>query len=300
MTASLVDALPTVRGRYTVDAPLSKTTWFRTGGAADVVFKPADAEDLSHFLRNKPSSIPVQTIGVGSNLLVRDGGIRGVIIRLGKGFSDISYQNDALVCGAGVLDRNVALTAQKHALANMEFLAGIPGTIGGAIKMNAGAYGTEIADILLYASVMDPQGTIHQLTAQDLELSYRHSSLPNDWIVLGATFKTETGDQNTIASRIQQIMSERETTQPVKSRTGGSTFANPEGYKAWQLIDQAGCRGLERGGAQVSTLHCNFLINNGNATAADLEHLGEAVRQKVLETSNISLRWEIQRIGEFS
>ena len=299
MTQLIADQLPKVRGRYAYQTSLSKTTWFRVGGNADVVFKPADIDDLAFFLKHKPVHIPLKTIGVGSNLLVRDGGIRGVVIRLGKGFTDVNYQSGLLTCGAGALDRTVALTAQKNSLSNMEFLAGIPGTIGGAVKMNAGAYGTEIADVLKEATVIAPNGQLHKLTAQDLGLSYRHSKLPDDWIILGATFRTEIGSAEQISTKIENIMSARESTQPVKSRTGGSTFANPDGQKAWELIDGAGCRGLQIGGAQVSNLHCNFLINTGNASASDLENLGEEVRRRVANSSKIDLRWEIQRVGEF-
>ncbi len=293
---SILQKLPSVRGRYTERAELSKLTWFRVGGFAEILYKPEDLEDLSFFLKQKSKDIPTFTLGVGSNLLVRDGGIQGVVIRL-PGFNNIVVQGNEIEVGAGVLDRTLALVAQDESLQNLEFLAGIPGTIGGALRMNAGCYGTEIKDILVSALAIDGQGKIHKLTAEDMGFSYRHCEIPQDWIFVGARFKAKSGNSKEITTRIENLIAEREEAQPVKSRTGGSTFANPEGSKAWELIDKAGCRGLKIGGAQVSEKHCNFLINTGDATAEDLEILGETVRSRVKEISGIDLRWEIVRIG---
>ncbi|MBS0272068.1 MAG: UDP-N-acetylmuramate dehydrogenase [Proteobacteria bacterium] len=290
-------SLPKTRGRYLFDVPLAPTTWFRVGGAAQVTFKPADIQDLCFFLKNRPTNLPLHTIGVGSNILVRDGGVEGVVIRLGQGFNNVYINGTSLDIGAAVLDRNVADLACGAGIAGLEFLCGIPGTIGGALRMNAGAYGSDISQVLEYALVLDPKGTLHRLTNQELGLAYRHCDLPKDWIFVGARLNGQVGNEKEIQEKISSFLKEREKTQPVKSRTGGSTFANPEGKKAWELIDRAGCRGLRKGGAMMSELHCNFMINEGGATAADLENLGEEVRQRVLETSGVSLRWEIERIG---
>lgn len=292
--------LPKVRGRYQFNVPLEPITWFRVGGPAQVVFKPADVEDLCFFLQNCPSELPITTMGVGSNLLVRDAGVEGVVIRLGQGFTNVFVDDTTIDVGAGVLDRNIAMIALDSELEDFEFLAGIPGTLGGALRMNAGAYGAEIADILVHARVVDSKGKIHTLTPQELDLSYRHSSLPKSSIFIGARLKGRKGNVSDIQERMAHILDERESSQPVKSRTGGSTFANPPGKKAWELIDEAGCRGLTVGGAMMSELHCNFMINTGSATASDLETLGEEVKRRVLETSGISLRWEIERIGSKS
>lgn len=293
------DKLPFVRGQYRFDVPLAPITWFQVGGPADAVFRPQDAEDLACFLKNKPADLKYIPLGVGSNLLVRDGGIRGVVIRFGKGFTNVAYHEGFLDVGAGVLDKTVATIAAEEGFEGLEFFSGIPGTIGGALRMNAGCYGTEIKDILEVAFVFDPKGTLHRLTVEDLGYQYRHCALPDDWIFVGARFKTRLGNRKIIQQRIQELLQQREETQPIHNRTGGSTFANPEGHKAWKLIDQAGCRGLKKGDAEVSQKHCNFLINTGKATAADLEELGEVVRQKVFATTQIQLRWEIQRIGEY-
>lgn len=289
--------LPQVRGRYSENSDLSKLTWFRVGGPAQVLFKPEDTEDLSFFIKNRPSSIPVTTIGVGSNLLVRDGGVSGVVVRLGRGFTNVMVRGNEIDVGAGLLDRNLALIAQEEGLSGLEFLVGIPGTLGGALRMNAGCYGSEIKDSLIAAFALDAKGQLRTLTPDDMAFSYRHCGIPEDWIFIGARFKVRSGNPAVIAEQMQKIMAERESAQPVKSRTGGSTFANPEGQKAWELIDRAGCRGLRRGGAQVSEMHCNFLINTGDATAEDLEMLGEEVRDRVQKTSGVALRWEIKRIG---
>jgi UDP-N-acetylmuramate dehydrogenase len=298
MVSKLIERLPLVRGRYTADASLAAMTWFRVGGPAEVIFKPADLEDLCLFLREKPKDIPVHTMGVGSNLLVRDGGVSGVVIRLGKGFNNIVLDGDEIDVGAAVLDRNVALTSCKEALGGLEFLAGIPGTIGGALRMNAGCYGQEIKDILVSALVVDGAGNLHRLSAAECGFSYRHSSIPADWIFICARFKGYKSSVKEIRERIEKLLVDREESQPIKTRTGGSTFANPQDAKAWELIDQAGCRGLKHGGGQVSEKHCNFFINTGDATAEDLESLGEEVRDRVKRTSGIELQWEIQRIGD--
>lgn len=293
----LKEILPQVRGRYLFDVPLASTTWFRVGGPAQVTYKPADIQDLCFFLSNRPKDLPIHVMGVGSNILVRDGGVEGVVIRLGQAFTNI-YINDTVIdVGAAVLDRNLATLSSEAGIAGFEFLCGIPGTIGGALRMNAGAYGSDISQILLHAIAIDPKGCIHRLMPQDLGLSNRHCDLPKDWIFIGARLKGQVGDVKEIERKMSSFLSERECTQPVKSRTGGSTFVNPEGLKAWELIDKAGCRGLKKGGAMISDLHCNFMINTGGATAADLEALGEEVRRRVLETSGVDLRWEIERIG---
>ena len=292
----LIDRLPRPRGRLAADAPLGPQTWFGTGGPAEVLFRPADVEDLASFLRALPADVPVTVLGVGSNLLVRDGGVKGLVIRLMRGFTGIAVDGNQLVAGAGAPDLNVALTARDHALAGLEFLSGIPGTIGGAVMMNAGAYGGELAQVLVSAEAIDRVGKVHRVSAAELSFSYRHSSAPADWIFTSARLRGEPGDPLAIARRIAEIDSTRTESQP-RSRTGGSTFVNPPGHKAWELIDQAGCRGLRIGEAQVSEKHCNFLINLGAATAADIEALGEEVRRRVLDKSGVCLDWEIRRIG---
>ncbi|MGH7035408.1 MAG: UDP-N-acetylmuramate dehydrogenase [Stellaceae bacterium] len=293
----LIDRLPKVRGRLTADAPLAQVTWFRVGGPAEVLFRPADGEDLSGFLAAKPGDVLVTVIGVASNLLVRDGGIKGVVIRLGRGFVEIAAAGETITAGAGALDLNVAIAAREAGIAGLEFLSGIPGTVGGGLRMNAGAYGSEFKDMLQSAVALDAQGARHELAASDLELSYRHCGLPEDWIFVAARFAGAKGDPLAIARRMNEIQSARAESQPIRSRTGGSTFANPPGRKAWELIDASGCRGLQRGGAMVSEKHANFLINTGNATAADLETLGEEVRARVLASNGIALDWEIRRVG---
>lgn len=292
----LIDRLPKPRGRLVADAPLGPQTWFRTGGPAEVLFRPADVEDLASFLAALPADVAVTVLGVGSNLLVRDGGVKGVVIRLMRGFTGIAVEGHELVSGAGALDLNVALTARDHALAGLEFLSGIPGTIGGAVAMNGGAYGGELSHVLVSAEAVDRSGAVHRVSAADLGFSYRHSTAPADWIFTSARLRAAPGDQLAIARRIAEIDAARTESQP-RSRTGGSTFVNPEGHKAWQLIDAAGCRGLRIGGSQVSEKHCNFLINLGAATAADIEALGEEVRRRVLAHSGVQLEWEIRRIG---
>ena len=298
----LIDRLPPVRGRLTEAAPLAAVTWFRVGGPAEVLFKPADAQDLADFIAAKLTGVPLTVIGVGSNLLVRDGGVPGVVVRLGRGFAQIERDGGALLCGAAALDLNVALHARDAGIGGLEFLSGIPGTIGGALRMNAGAYGREMTDVVLHADAIDPRGVRHRLSHDALGFGYRHCAVPEDWIFVSAALRAETGDPAAIQARIAEIQAAREASQPVRARTGGSTFANPDdpraaGRKAWQLIDLAGCRGLRRGGAQVSEKHCNFLVNGGDATAADIEALGEEVRARVAAQFGVDLRWEIRRIG---
>jgi UDP-N-acetylmuramate dehydrogenase len=295
--AHLVDRLPPVRGRYAVNVPLAPVTWFRVGGPAEVVFRPADEADLAAFLANRPADVAVAVIGVGSNLLVRDGGVPGVVIRLGRGFAGIAAKGERLRAGAGALDLNVALTARQAGLAGLEFLSGIPGTIGGALRMNAGAYGREIKDVVIEARAVDGRGRVHTLDPSELRFSYRHCGVPEDWVFTEALLAGRPADPLEVARRIEEIRGLRESSQPTRARTGGSTFANPPGAKAWQLIDQAGCRGLVRGDAQVSEKHCNFLINRGNASATELEALGEDVRARVLAATGVHLEWEIRRIG---
>ena len=294
---SLIDRLPQVRGTLESDAALAPLTRFRAGGVAEVLFRPTNAEDLAEFLSAKPSDVPVTVIGVGSNLLVRDGGVPGVVVRLGKGFGAIKTDGAMVETGAAALDPAVADTAARAGIAGLEFLIGVPGTIGGAVRMNAGAYGTEFKDVVTQVLALDLAGQLHQMTAADLKFFYRGTAMPEGWIVTAATLKGREGDPVAIAKRVAEIKANREATQPTSARTGGSTFANPPGGSSWKLIEQAGCRGLKRGGAQVSEMHCNFLINTGNATAADIEALGEEVRRRVLETSGIALEWEIRRIG---
>lgn len=295
---SLQDILPQVRGRYRFDADLSKTNWFQVGGAADVLFKPQDAQDLADFISQKPPELAVTIIGVGSNLIVRDGGIEGCVARLGRGFATMEREGDILTVGAGCLDVNVAHYSADCGLAGMEFLAGIPGTIGGALAMNAGAYGSEIKDVLVEVQVVTAQGEVQWVSPEIFNYAYRHAEIPEGWIFTAAKLKGVAGQSEKIATRIAEIQKQREETQPIRSKTGGSTFRNPEGHKAWQLVDAAGCRGLSIGDAQVSEKHCNFMINNGNATAADIEALGEEVRKRVKAHSGIDLHWEIKRIGK--
>jgi UDP-N-acetylmuramate dehydrogenase len=294
---ALIDRMPPVRGRLTANAPIGPMTWFRVGGPAEVLFRPADEPDLADFLRALPGDIPVTVIGVASNLLVRDGGIPGVTIRLGHGFVDVTAEGETAHAGAGALDLNVAMAAAEAGIAGLEFLSGVPGTIGGGLRMNAGAYGGEIKDVLVEAGAVDRQGKIHRVTAGALGLSYRHSDAPDDWIFTGATLRGRRDEPQEIAAKMAEIKAAREASQPIRARTGGSTFANPPGDSAWRLIDAAGCRGLVRGGAMVSEKHTNFLINTGNATAADLEGLGEEVRRRVHAQFGVVLSWEIRRIG---
>jgi len=291
-------ALPAVRGSLRRRVPLAERTWFRVGGPADLLFEPADADDLAAFLAGRPAGMAVTVLGLASNMIVRDGGIGGVTIRLPRSFAAINVQGSAIVAGAGASDVRVARAAQQAGLAGFEFLCGIPGSIGGAVRMNAGAYGADMSDLVEAVEAVDGTGQRHMLTRAELGFAYRHSDLPGDWIVVRAWMRGRSGAAAAIAGRMERIRAEREASQPVRSRTGGSTFANPPGGpRAWELIAEAGCRGLRRGGAQVSERHANFLINTGTATAADLEDLGEEVRERVATRSGITLRWEIRRVG---
>lgn len=296
--SDLLSRLPDVRGRLAPGAMLSEITWFRVGGPAEVLFTPADEDDLVQFLKNLDPDIPVLPIGVGSNLLVRDGGVPGVVIRLGRGFGAVTVEEgNRLRTGAAVPDVKVARSALDAGIAGLTFLRGIPGTIGGALRMNGGAYGRETKDVLIEARAVDRKGNVSTLSLEDMQYSYRHCGAPEDLIFVEALLQGEPGDPETISADMQAITEAREATQPVRSRTGGSTFKNPDGGKAWELIDAAGMRGYAVGPAHVSEKHCNFLINEGGATADDLETLGETVRAKVLDTSGISLQWEIKRVG---
>jgi len=290
--------LPPLRGRVERDAPLGLATWFRVGGPADVLVRPADLDDLLLLLRDMPADMPLTVLGAASNLIIRDGGIAGVVLRLGRGFGEVVVEADGgIIAGAAALDVTVAETAAAAGLAGLEFLVGIPGSIGGAVAMNAGAYGLEIKDVLEWAEIATPEGLL-RLDAAALHFAYRHAQLPPRGVVVRAKLRAVPGDKAAIAARLAEIRAAREATQPVRARTGGSTFKNPSGdRKAWELIDAAGCRGLKHGAAQVSEKHCNFLLNLGGASAADIEALGEEVRARVLAHSGIALQWEIRRIG---
>lgn len=287
--------LPQVRGQYRLDAPLAKTTWFQVGGNADVLFKPADAQDLADFL--KANTLPVTVLGVGSNLIIRDGGIEGVVIKLGRGFTQAEINGNEIEAGAALLDVHLARYAADHGKAGLEFFSGIPGTIGGALAMNAGAYGRETKDCLIRAEAVTRSGEIVMLSLADMKYTYRHYGGPDGLIFTRAWFATSDDAADAIHARIADIQRSRESTQPIREKTGGSTFKNPEGHKAWQLVDGAGCRGFMVGDAQMSELHANFMINTGAATAADLEALGEEVRRRVKASSGVQLDWEIKRLG---
>jgi UDP-N-acetylmuramate dehydrogenase len=297
ITADLKSKMPQLRGRLMPNQSLAELTWFRVGGPAQVLFMPEDEDDLAYFLQNLSAEIPVIVIGLGSNLIVRDGGVAGVVIRLGRGFNGIAVDGNRVRAGTAVPDVKVARTAQEEGLAGLAFLRGIPGGVGGALRMNGGAYGRETKDALVEARAVDRQGRVHVLSNADMHYTYRHCGAPEDFIFTQATFQGEPGDRDAIAAEMDKITESREATQPIKSRTGGSTFKNPPGQKAWQLIDAAGCRGLKVGNAQVSEMHCNFLINLGGASAAEIEALGETVRKRVKENSGVELDWEIKRIG---
>ncbi|MHB0681468.1 UDP-N-acetylmuramate dehydrogenase, partial [Roseomonas mucosa] len=273
--------------------------WFRVGGPAEFLVRPADAEDLLALLRAKPAGVPLAAIGAASNLILRDGGLRGVVLRLARGFSEVVVQADGIVAGAAVLDVTLAEHAAAAGLAGLEFLCGIPGSVGGAVAMNAGAYGAEVKDVLDWAEIATPEG-LRRLPATELGFRYRRAALPPGAVVTRARFHATPGDRSAIATRMGEIRESREASQPVRARTGGSTFKNPPGHKAWALIDAAGCRGLRHGAAQVSEKHCNFLLNLGGATAAEIEELGEMVRARVLAHSGVGLEWEIKRMGEFA
>lgn len=296
-------ALEGIRGKLTCKAPLAPYTWFKTGGPADWLFEPSDFNDLRQFLERLGGDIPVMALGLGSNLIVRDGGVPGVVVRLGKAFAGVDQSGPhELTCGGGASGILVASTARDLGIAGLEFLRGIPGTVGGFVRMNGGAYGREVADVLIDCAVILPDGTFVTLPAADLAYTYRHSVLPEGAIVASARFRGTAGDPAEIGAEMERIAAAREASQPLRTKTGGSTFKNPApetsgGRKAWELVDAAGCRGLTLGGAQVSDKHTNFLINTGTATSADIEGLGELVRRRVYEHCGISLEWEIQRVG---
>lgn len=292
------DSLPPVRGKLLRDEPLGPFTWFRVGGAADVLFLPADPDDLSEFLSQLPLEVPVTVLGVGSNVIVRDGGVEGVVIRLaGKAFAEVVVDEDQIIADAGALDSSVAKAAAKAGLAGLEFYAGIPGTIGGALTMNAGCYGRETKDILSSAWGFDRSGEVVAFTLEDFGYTYRHSQAPADIIWMQAVFHGQADDPAAITARMEEITARREASQPIREKTGGSTFKNPEGHSSWKLVDEAGWRGKPFGGAMFSPQHANFIINTADATAADIEGLGEAVRADVLAKTGVQLDWEIKRIG---
>ena len=295
---SLLDRLPKVRGSLRADVPLAPFTWLRVGGAAEALFIPKDEADLAHFLSSTPDDIPVQILGVASNTLVRDGGVKGVVIRLGPAFGNVSTDGPRVTAGAAVLDKTVAKKAATAGIAGLEFYAGVPGTIGGALRMNAGCYGSETKDILQSVVAIDRTGRRQLMSLEDMQYSYRHCGAAKDLIFTEAVFEGTPDTPSAILARMDDITAKREGSQPIREKTGGSTFKNPEGHSSWKLIDEAGCRGLRVGGAQMSEQHCNFMINADGATAEDLEKLGETVRVRVLETQGVELQWEVRRIGE--
>jgi UDP-N-acetylmuramate dehydrogenase len=293
-----VATLPQVAGKLTADAPLAPLVWFKSGGSAEWLFEPKDVADLQGFLRDLNPATPVMALGLGSNLVVRDGGVAGVVVRLGKAFAKVEAAGDlALNCGGGASGILVSSTARDSGIAGLEFLRSIPGTVGGFVRMNGGAYGGEVKDILIDCDVVMRDGELVTLSVEELHYSYRHSDLPDGAIVVAARFRGRPGDPEAIQAEMERISASREASQPLRSKTGGSTFRNPDGHKAWQLVDEAGCRGLQIGGAQVSEKHTNFLINTGDATSADIEALGDEVRARVQAKSGIELHWEIQRVG---
>jgi UDP-N-acetylmuramate dehydrogenase len=289
--------MPELRGSLVGNAPMAPLSWFRTGGPAQVLFEPADENDLSYFLSHLDPAVPVLALGAGSNILVRDGGIEGVVIRFGKSFQEVAIKGLSVSAGAGAPDVKLSSAAAKAGLAGLSFFRGIPGSVGGALRMNAGAYGAETKDVLASCRGVGRKGNIVEFPNADMGFSYRHCGVEEDVIFTHAVFAGSPGDSQAILAEMAEITKARAETQPVNTRTGGSTFKNPPGHKAWELIDKSGCRGLALGDAQVSKLHCNFLINRGKATSADLETLGELVRARVLETSGIALEWEILRVG---
>jgi UDP-N-acetylmuramate dehydrogenase len=298
ITGDLKARLPDLRGRLTANALLADITWFRVGGPAQVLFSPADEADLAYALKALPRDLPVVVIGLGSNLLVRDGGIPGVVIRLGRGFGDVKVEaGNRLRAGTAVPDARLARAAGDAGIKGMSFYRGIPGSIGGALRMNAGAHGGETKDCLVEARAVDGQGRVHLLTLADMKFTYRHSGIPDDWIFTEAVYQGERGDSAELQKEMQEVADYRERVQPVKERTGGSTFKNPPGHSSWKLIDAAGLRGYRVGGAHVSEMHCNFLINDRGATAEDIEMLGETVRARVKAHSGVQLEWEIIRLG---
>ena len=291
--------MPEVRGKITANAPLAPLVWFKSGGSAEWLFEPKDEQDLVNFLRQLDPEVPVMALGLGSNLIVRDGGVPGVVVRLGKPFARIEKQDDVtLRCGGGASGILVSSTARDAGIAGLEFLRGIPGTVGGFVRMNGGAYGREVKDILVAARLVLRDGTVVDWPLDKLGYTYRHSEVPTGAVVVEATFRGVPGDPAAIGAEMDAIARAREESQPLRSRTGGSTFKNPPGHKAWALVDAAGCRGLKLGGAQVSEKHCNFLLNLGSASSADIEALGDEVRRRVQAKTNINLEWEIQRVGD--
>ncbi|PLK26393.1 UDP-N-acetylmuramate dehydrogenase [Novosphingobium sp. TH158] len=291
--------LPKASGKLTANAPLAPLVWFKSGGNAEWLFEPKDLADLQDFLRGLDPAAPVMALGLGSNMIVRDGGVPGVVVRLGKAFARVEKVADlTLNCGGGASGILVSSTARDNAIAGLEFLRSIPGTVGGFVRMNGGAYGGEVKDILVDCDVVLRDGSLVTLPVADLHYTYRHSELPDGAIVVAARFKGRPGEPQAIQAEMDRISASREASQPLRSKTGGSTFKNPPGQKAWELVDKAGCRGFQIGGAQVSEKHTNFLINTGDATSADIEALGEEVRARVRETSGVELEWEIQRVGK--
>jgi UDP-N-acetylmuramate dehydrogenase len=293
-----LSTLPRVSGKLTADAPLAPLVWFKSGGAAQWLFEPKDVSDLQNFARDLDSQTPLMALGLGSNMIVRDGGVAGIVVRLGKAFAKVD-QLDPLIlnCGGGASGILVSSSARDAGISGLEFLRSIPGTVGGFVRMNGGAYGGEVKDILIDCDVVLRSGELVTLAAGDLRYSYRHSELPDAAIVVAARFKGKPGEPEAIQAEMDRISASREASQPLRSKTGGSTFKNPEGHKAWQLVDEAGCRGLQIGGAQVSEKHTNFMINIGDATSAEIEALGEEVRKRVRAKSGVELEWEIQRVG---
>jgi UDP-N-acetylmuramate dehydrogenase len=299
ITTDLKSSMPSLRGRLLANQPLADLTWFRVGGPAQVLFMPDSEQDLAYFLGHLPADVPVTVIGLGSNLIVRDGGVAGVVIRLGRGFNDVAAEEGHRVrAGAAVPDVRVARVAQEAGVAGLSFMRGIPGAVGGALRMNGGAYGSETKDVLVEARGVDRAGRVRVFANADMGYTYRHCDVPEDVIFTQALFQGGSGDPSEIAAEMDRITEAREATQPVKSRTGGSTFKNPPGHRAWALIDAAGCRGFRIGDAQVSEKHCNFLLNLGSATSAEIEALGEEVRRRVEAKTHITLEWEIQRVGK--
>ncbi len=295
---SLLDRLPEVRGSLRANVSLAPFTWLRVGGSAEALFMPKDEADLAHFLSSTPDDIPVQILGVASNTIIRDGGVRGVVIRLGPAFGKVSADGVRVIAGAAALDKTVAKKAAAAGIAGLEFYAGVPGTIGGALRMNAGCYGAETKDVLVSAVALDRSGRRQMMSLDEMQYSYRHCGAPSELIFTEAVYVGRPDVSSAITARMDEITAKREASQPIREKTGGSTFKNPDGHSSWKLIDAAGCRGLRVGGAQMSEQHCNFMINADGATAADLEALGETVRARVLETQGVQLNWEVRRIGE--
>ena len=291
-----MSSLPSVRGKLTQDYPLGKDSWFRCGGSADLLFEPADFDDLDDFLKNYDDDVLV--LGGLANTIVRDGGIRGCVIRLGKAFAEIKIDGNRITAGAGALNGSVASAASKNGIGGLEFLSGIPGTLGGALRMNAGAYGAEVKDVLVKAETIDSAGSVRQLSPDQMGMTYRHTAVPQDQIFTQGVLEGAIEETDIVRARLKEIKAKRQATQPISEQTGGSTFANPKGMKAWELIDQAGCRDLKIGGACLSEKHCNFMINAGGATASDLENLGDEIIRIVAEKTGAILRWEIKRIGD--